>query len=414
MNNNTHQRNEIVLNRMFAGDFLDDHIGHEIVNMYKDDLNRNYVYIQPYGTYQSVHHGKIGAVLMVRGVPGKSALEVLGLATELKDIFDPSLDYKKQWEIHSKYIRDNKISYGGMSLLNIFDRSKEKEKEQPVYFTMEAKRVMRPNCKVYIIYGETRTIDEKDAKIVLLPHTKQAKCSLKQYFAPNSDDYGVLKTLVDCKDLWTNDTYPLAGDGNSTEIHEDNFFDICGVADYELAFSNALAYFMRKYPELVIEFVKKRFGKTIKPFRVLREWANIDLLLENTEQVVVVENKITSKINGIQVKDGKQVGSQLDDYQKKADARANGRKVSCIILTPDYNPINLDEYNAKGFVCKDHYEQIFYSEVYSFLEGKHADDSYFMEFMKGMKKHTNRYHTDLFEETRTKFIKQIKQTQKNH
>lgn len=58
-------RNEIVLNRMFAGEFLDDHIGHEIVNMYKDDQGRNYVYIQPYGTYQAAHNGKIGAVLMV-------------------------------------------------------------------------------------------------------------------------------------------------------------------------------------------------------------------------------------------------------------------------------------------------------------------------------------------------------------
>lgn len=400
-------RNEIVLNRMFAGGFLDDHIGHEIVNMYKDDHGRNYVYIQPYGTYQASHHGKIGAVLMVRSVPGKSALEVLGLATGLTDIFNPALGYKKQWEVHTKYILDNNITYGGVPLLDIFDRSKEKEEDQPVYFTMQAEHVVRPNRKVYIIYGNTRTIDEEGAKIVMLPNTNQAKCSLKQYFDTKNEDYGVLKALLDSKNLWTEDTYSLSGDGRTMEMHEDNFFDILGVADYELAFSNALAYYMEKYPELVIEFAKQYLGKNVKAFRVFREWANIDLLLENDEQIVVIENKITSKINGIQVKDGKQVGSQLDDYLRKATARANGRKVSCFILTPDYNPINLDEYNANGFICKEHYKQIFYSEVYSFLEGRYPNDVYFQEFLKGMKKHTSRYHTDLFEETRTKFMKQI-------
>ena len=422
-------RPEIVLNRMFAGEFLDDHIGHEIVNMYKDDLGRNYVYIQPYGTYQSSHHCKIGAVLMVRGIPGKSALEVLGLATELTDFFDPSLDYKKQWEVHAKYIRDMRISYGGMPLLNIFDRSKEKEKEQPVYFTMEAKRVMRPNRKVYLIYGEKQTIDEEGAKIILLPHTKQAKCSLKQYFDSKSDDYGALKALVDCTNLWTEDTYPLAGDGRPTEIHEDNFFDICGVADYELAFSNALSYYINKYPELVIEFAKQYFGKNIKEFRVLREWKNIDLLLENNEQIVVIENKITSKINGIQVKEGKLVGTQLKKYYEIAQKKAQGefldnddfmrielqkhpKATAFFILTPDYNPINLDEYNTDGFTCKEHYKQLFYSEIFSFLKDRHPNDFYFQEFLKGMKKHTSRYHTDLFEETRTKFIKQIQQTPK--
>ena len=140
---------------MFAGEFLDDHIGHEIVNMYKDDQGRNYIYIQPYGTYQAAHNGKIGAVLMVRGVPGKSALEVLGLATDLTDIFNPTLNYKEQWGVHTKYITDNHITYGGKSVLDIFDRNKEDEKVQPVYITLQARYVMRPNRKVYIIYGSS-------------------------------------------------------------------------------------------------------------------------------------------------------------------------------------------------------------------------------------------------------------------
>ena len=421
-------RNEIVLNRMFTGEFLDDHIGHEIVNMYKDDKGRNYVYIQPYGTYQASHHGKIEAVLMVRSVPGKGALEVLGLATGLTDIFDPTLDCHKQWEVHTEYIHKEEITYGGLSILDIFDRSKEKEGKQPVYFTMKAERVMRPNKKVYIIYGEKNTIGEDDIKIVNLK-SNQAKCSLKQYFDPLNketikEDYFKLKELIECDNLWTKDTYPI-GDVRKTEIKEDDFWDICGVGDYELAFSNAIEYYMKKYPELATEFSKNKFGKYYTGFHVLREWENIDLLLENDDTIVVIENKITSKINGIKIQEGKPIGNQLGKYHKIALEKAKGefldkedpmrtslqknpKETVFLILTPDYNPINLYKYDTEEFACSKYYQQIFYSEAYAFLEKKHPEDQYFQEFLKGMKKHTSKYHADLFEDTRIKFIKQIK------
>ena len=84
-------KSEIVLNRLFAGSFLDDNIGHEIVNMYKADNGANYLYIQPYGTYHREHAGKIGYVLLVRGISGKQTVEVLGLATGLTEMYDLSL-----------------------------------------------------------------------------------------------------------------------------------------------------------------------------------------------------------------------------------------------------------------------------------------------------------------------------------
>lgn len=252
-------KSEIVLNRLFAGSFGEDNIGHEIVNMYKADSGANYLYIQPYGTYHREHAGKIGYVLLVRGISGKQTVEVLGLATGLTEMYDPSLTPKKMWTKHMKDIAKEQVSYGGMSILDIFDRSKENNELQPVYLSMKAERVMRPARKVYIVYKGGKGVDDPDAVIVRLENTNQAKCSLKQYFTENDEDYERIKSLIDEKDLWTIDTQKVE-DNPQVEIEEDSFWNVCGIEDYELAWSSALAYFMRKYPELVVDFAKEVLG----------------------------------------------------------------------------------------------------------------------------------------------------------
>lgn len=407
------ERSTIVLNRMFAGDYLSNHIGHEVINLFKSDNGRNYVYIQPYGTYSKEHYGKIGYVLFVRGVEGKRAMEVLGLATDLKDLFNPH--ECTPWEFTRQLICTNNINYGGVSLLDIFVHKKGDPDAQNVYITMEAGYVMRPTKPTYIIYGTNNTIIDTEAHVVHLIHTAQAKSSLKQYFTQEADDYKVLQELINDKSLWTIPTCQIENVDKISSM-EVNFFDICRIDDYELAFSNAFAYYMEKYPELVVEFAQKVLNKTTSPFMIVeRETNNVDILLENDQQIVVIENKITSKINGVQVVDNNHAGSQLSRYYEYAVMRAKGKKkVSCYILTPNYNPINRSEYNLPDFNCEQIYQQVFYKQVYEFLKGKHQEDTYFQEFIKGLEKHTKEYHDDLFEETLTKFAKQIKQVKSNN
>lgn len=432
---------EIVLNRLFAGSFLDDHIGHEIVNLYKDDNGENYLYIQPYGTYHREHAGKFGYVLLVRGISGKQTVEVLGLATGLTELYDPSLTAVAMWREHEKYLIKEKVSYGGMPIMDIFDRSKENAEVQPVYLSMKAEKVMRPSKKVYIVYKDGAGVDDHDAVSIKLRHTNQAKCSLKQYFTEQDEDYLLIKDLIGRKDLWAIDTERVE-DNAQSEIEEDSFWNVCAIEDYELAWSSALAYFMRKYPELVVDFARDFLNAQVLRFDIVeRETDNIDILLENEEEIVVIENKITSKINGIQVRDDKLVGTQLMKYHFKALERACRsektvgtysqwkslmqrcpKKISCFILTPNYNTINLDEYDtpfdasagSELFRCRNFYRQITYREIYEFLSDKHPEDFYFQEMLKGMKKHTLEYHDDLFEITRKKFIKQIRELNRNN
>ena len=37
--------NVIILTRMYVGSYLQNHIGHEIINLFRDDNGNNYIYI---------------------------------------------------------------------------------------------------------------------------------------------------------------------------------------------------------------------------------------------------------------------------------------------------------------------------------------------------------------------------------
>lgn len=41
--------NEILLNKMFEGKYLNSNIGHEVINFIKADNSKHYVYVNPYG-----------------------------------------------------------------------------------------------------------------------------------------------------------------------------------------------------------------------------------------------------------------------------------------------------------------------------------------------------------------------------
>ncbi len=346
-------RCEIVLNKMFCGSYLDQNIGHEIINMYKDDHGDNYIYIQPYGTYSASHYGTIKHVLLTRSIEGRYALEVLGVALIDNDIYNPNDSRDKTLRTQGKIC--DSVCYGGESLSRIF-ASNDQNERQDVSVTMHAQHVFRPKSKVYLSfkdkssgYNDLHSVAPCDAVIVNM-ESNYAKSSMKQYFAPGNTDYIRLQELIGKADLWTIDTQGVSNIGDLGDEDEANFFDICRIDDYELAFSNALAHFMGKYPELVVEFAREVLGIDTKPYpHIYRERENVDLYLENDDTVVVVENKITSKINGIIVSDNKNVGNQLKKYYDYATSQACGRKVRCYLLTPDYNRINLDDYTMPGF-----------------------------------------------------------------
>lgn len=85
---------EIIINRMFSGEYLEDedNIGHEIINLYKDDHRKNYLYLLSGGDYQKDHaKNNIKGIFLVRSISA-NCVEVIAKATGIEKVFDPTND----------------------------------------------------------------------------------------------------------------------------------------------------------------------------------------------------------------------------------------------------------------------------------------------------------------------------------
>ena len=67
----------IVLNRMFSGDYLKENIGHEVINLFKADNGKHYLYLNALGSFYKKWEGRIKTMLMVRTVKGAKKIEVI-------------------------------------------------------------------------------------------------------------------------------------------------------------------------------------------------------------------------------------------------------------------------------------------------------------------------------------------------
>ena len=47
-------KNVIVINRMYVGDYLNENLGHEVINMYTDDNVKHYLYLNATGNFSNV------------------------------------------------------------------------------------------------------------------------------------------------------------------------------------------------------------------------------------------------------------------------------------------------------------------------------------------------------------------------
>lgn len=73
------ERDTILINIMYTGDYTNKNIGHEIINMYKTDNEDNYLYISPYGYVTNGWDNRIKTILYARSA-GKDKLEIIAKA----------------------------------------------------------------------------------------------------------------------------------------------------------------------------------------------------------------------------------------------------------------------------------------------------------------------------------------------
>ena len=361
------QKKAIILNHMFTGDFLNKNIGHEVINLFADDKQKNFIYLCKDGVYNRTDIDLKNSFVVQVQRPAKSinTLEIISVADGL------SL-------VDNKFSEDNpEPTYGGVPVSKIFANNVQK---QDRYLTFRVKRIYIPKEPILIYHGK------EDAKSIDV-HLEDCNPSqtLREYILEGCKDYDELRRImpVTDKDKWE------IRDASKSKVGKKSCTllatDIYGIQTRELSYSNALGYYIEQYPELFRDIFKELSSGNELEGRpiVYREWKNIDLIANWDEYVFVIENKICSDINGVQA-NGK---TQLEKYQeimeaavKDEDCAFNGKTPVYIFLTPDHNDISL---------LNKEWKKITYSNLWKILNDKtklhpYKEDYLFNDFVKAL------------------------------
>lgn len=404
---------EILLNKMFTGKYTENNIGHEIINLYKCDNGNNYIYILPYGGIAKEHNDRIRYILLV-GAEKEHRIPVLAKVEDVVQIHFGG--DKGNIDTHHEqigFIETNDVKYGGKPLHQIMLDNEGNEKA--LYITFQSKSVIKPLKPIYL-YDESANIEEKHNEYNLKVNM-QLHFHSKTYVDEQSDAGETLLKLIEDEngEYWENGNNTEKIDISSFEsIERTNFLQLICKEDDEVIFTNLLYYYLNSNPYVLNLFVADCLGVDKDNYKISREvkcqipsdeerkreektkndvrTGRVDLWIEGQSNIIVIENKIKSGINGIRHNlDSEYVLSQLDLYKEFAESVAydNRKKVSCFILVPDYNEIDI-----KKFKAKEHYDTLWYSQLYNFfnrydIKSQFKDDKYqlYEQFINAMSKH---------------------------
>lgn len=414
---NNQINDEILINRMFRGEYLAGNIGHEIINLFKADDDKNYIYINPYGDFAKKHRNRIKTILLVRNY-AKGTFEILAKATDLELLIDDEVNTRSNTDIR----------YGGVPIWSIFDQNNDHIR-QAIVVTFRAGSFHK--AKKRILITESARKAESGEYIISLsdhaPETKQVhlpKQSLKAYYSENDSKTGyVYKKLQDAindierKDLWEKDNTTKGVLEEQPQDEHYSFLKLIRKEDDELCFSNMFAHFLggdfRLYRAFATEVLKLQPEKVGSSCTIYREKDNIDLLIDDGINRIIIENKIHSLINGLKKEQEDQIESQLSKYWKNEEKKVeeevkNGgqrKKLSAFLFLPKYNE---QYFKMENYDEGMHYIKITYEQLYEFFSKQKKDIPYYTDFCNALYKHSLEVREDLYQENLEKFLNIIK------
>ena len=378
------KKKAIILNHMFTGDYLVDNIGHEVINLFADDDERNFIYLCKDGEFNrdDIDIENSYVIQVRRPVNSVNTLEIISVAVGIRKV-----DSKTETELNAKLEHESETkpksvpTYGGKSIYKIFENNLQ---QQECCVTFIADKILTPKNTLYISHGDK--CDNKYNYITSI--TKNPSQQLREYLLENTDkdDYKNLLKIIDDKSLWD---IRIAKDNrvDSSPIPI-NATDIYGIQTRELSFSNAFKYYINEYPKLFADICnnvrKTRLNCTINrdltlpeesKILVYREKYNIDFLVLWDEYLFVIENKIFSGLNGI-----KGNITQLDVYKSKVDELIcdentvfHKKTPIYVVLTPEYNDLSNE--------IKSPWTEVKYNSIYKTLKDKSKQSPYSKDFL---------------------------------
>ena len=404
---------------MFRGDYLTRKIGHEIINLFVADDGNHYVYVNPWGNVAKDKADKIGTILFVRHT-NNYQVEIIAKAWGLHKFDGITRSHMKEegrkgksekrterYIKHLKAIKTEQINacegirYNHRSIAEIFNFDIDNpDDKQQILVSFKADGFRRPQKTLVIQYNDTNNVD-----MGVMPRQ-----TLKAYLKEGDQGYNKLKEIIEEDKNWEDKDNSQCVEIDKNREERFNILNVIGKADDELAFSNWLCYYLKNntflnaFAKKVLELDNYFGAKT----EVLREEEHIDLLVKDIEskQMLVIENKIKSGINGTQLVDYKNAAQKIAD-----EAGIPKEKIWYYILLPDYSSIKQEDYCG--------YKEIRYSCVHKFffrilndlqyskMDSNNNDLFIMDQFVKALCRHTSSYPDSLFEDTYRQFIERI-------
>ncbi len=406
-----------VICRMYAGAYISNKIGGEVINLLHDDHNNNYIYVNPYGYIAKEYDDTVEAVLLVRLLQ-KGCFEIVGIAKigPNGQIVYPAGNTTKEKHMSSgkrlmAYEKKHDIRYGGIKLSDIFYGQLDGA------ITFKSDALLEPIKPIYITDCAHKNM-ELDDKTINLDDKRFPTQSLIAYIdnMKHPHSFEEIDALIKENILWDRRTNKISD--NRIIDRNFNFLNVIKKEDDELVYSNLFYYFFSKYPDILVSFANVVLDLNLSlPITIEREKENIDIWIEDKDNIVVVENKIKSGINGVSPRHNFSehglVQSQLSKYYHYAEKHKGNKKTSFFIFLPVYNRVDTSKYSGS-----QHYKKISYRDIYDFFlkiefSKEKIDELYYTEFVKSLYKHTKDRQIDYYEDMVYRFIQRIKTIKSN-
>ena len=454
--------NQIILNRMFAGSYIDDGetIGHETINTIIADDGNCYIYLNSEGTINqerteylyknqedTEYSGKNSVMLLVKSYQ-TNVWEIIGVVKDIHTIEEMVITDDNRcwprWYRYQKFIEKyGNVSYGGVTLARIQENNRYNNvltKDPFATCTGKLYKLSKP----YFIVNISQNDNFDDSEYYCKVEKGLSKESLRMFF--DKKDHPLFSLIKDSDFNDNLEEFTNRVDlSNTTDYINESIFDVLGIQYYELAYSNIISHYLcnNEYCKAFIRDVLKLEEDYCNDnYKVVREEHNVDILLKGDSHIIVIENKIKSDINGRNITKEKIIKDIFEEdesedndlWQELTEEPVDNLRISQLCkywyyarYVADKNGI--DENNIKGFVLipnyqsaiitedsiakefkGDMYKIITYSQVHEMSKNITGDvrDSYYEQYLLGLERQSK--NTDNYQQARemNKFINRIK------
>lgn len=408
--------NVILINKMCTGSYTVSNIGHEIINYFMTDDNKVYIYISPYGNISKDYDDKIKTILLTSSLSNGRVEIIAKIDNPKQEIYyDKERKNKKTLkEIHDEQVKKYKdVYYAGKTLEQVFKNNYKNDEAIHITFSADINNIKKP--KKHIFITENREDKNSDDAIYVHINRNIASSSLKQYIKQNGKvekdkegkDYDIIvNECLEKSELWEEFKLEKIKEKDIEEfISNDkiNFLQLIEKEDEEQIYTNLMWYwFSRKnvfnmFLKYLKDIDKIEDNLSLDTYELNKEkvipGGRTDILALGEENIIVVENKVLSGINGKksgetkQIQDGSKIEERtqlskyitgIDEKQRKGEFykekgkknKKDTRKIIGLIFIPDYREVDVKNEirNLKeDEVVKKYYKIVKYSEIYNFF-----------------------------------------------